>query len=75
MCVLIVAKCNVNQNKKFMEFLAMPVLIVAKCNINLYSPFKLKGGLEVLIVAKCNVNVPLSLLIRPLCLSINSSKV
>ena len=34
--VLIVAKCNVNENKIIGAMMSIVVLIVAKCNVNVY---------------------------------------
>ena len=73
--VLIVAKCNVNISKKFIDIQHPKVLIVAKCNVNKRnSPYIILSGL-VLIVAKCNVNMAYNNDFDLNVISINSSKV
>ena len=53
--VLIVAKCNVNVDKRYDEIPEW-ILIVAKCNVNVRPKIHLLLRQVVLIVAKCNVN-------------------
>ena len=55
--VLIVAKCNVNEQDPGDAEGVGKVLIVAKCNVNSNVRELLKECEGVLIVAKCNVNL------------------
>ena len=54
--VLIVAKCIVNENIDFLEFIQYNVLIVAKCIVNEGMFESTAIPTTVLIVAKCIVN-------------------
>ena len=63
-CVLIVAKCIVNENDENNKAEIYNVLIVAKCIVNTTINYKINNEKGVLIVAKCIVNGEYNVLLQ-----------